>query len=860
MKAKYRVLDRITELLNQKKQVTTQDIANTMGLSRGVISLYLSQLYKEGLLQKKGTKPVYWLMNSNEDAFNNLIGAEGSLKNVINKCKSAVTYPPNGFPLIITGPSGSGKSYLASLIFKYAQQTGTISKGANFVVLNCADYADNPELLSSALFGYKKGAFTGADENRNGLVDQANGGYLFLDEIHRLPLESQEKLFVLMDSGNFYPLGENEHFKHVNIRFIFATTENIENNLLKTFRRRVPLHVKLTSVSKRPLIEKYRLIEYFFKKEALRIHKDIRVSYDSISDLLSTELIGNVGSLENRIKLLCAECFTQNSTSQVLDIKPINKSTETNDSWLIKSSSSKNLLFDSKNEFNVSLNTLVSRLNKAEKAMNGISNQSLILNQFLRDLSRKSETLIFDVDFTNYIFSKLMNSLKKAGSRYGFLTNLKTNKVKQAAHLLSLFQKCSHKPNLTSLMHLISKKYPRTTYLCSQVSELLDLEVDRSWLIIVLLYVVFNEISSKIEQQELLAIMVCHGGSVASDICSIVNELCDGYIFEAFDMSLDVSNIEIAKQISQYINQQGRNYEGTILLFDMGSLSNLYQSVKPLLNSDLLVINNLTTSVALDLGLQIQRNETFKKIAKKAEDYPGTMNVQYYEGISQKPNIIVSCMSGVGLSEEVKKILERVLKSDIEIITMDYRDLKNSFANHDHSYFKNTNFVLTTNDISNRTETEVLNLYDIMDRDGDIKLRQLLKEMGECKETINELIIELLRFFTIGGIKGRLRFLNPEVVIPEIQEIVAKFEEYYHLDLSGKFKLSLYMHIALMLERLMLDKSGSNEIYEKEISKEEQDFYLVAKNIFHDVENKYNIIISEYELSLIYELFRANQI
>lgn len=289
----------------------------------------------------------------------------------------------------------------------------------------------------------------------------------------------------------------------------------------------------------------------------------------------------------------------------------------------------------------------------------------------------------------------------------------------------------------------------------------------------------------------------------------------------------------------------------------MGSLSNMYREVKSLLDTDLLVINNLTTAVALDIGLQIQQKQEFKKIAEKAEKYPNSMNIQYYEGISQKQNIIVSCMSGVGLSREVKQILTSVLQSDVEIITMDYRDLKTTLQNHDHPYFKNTCFVLTTADVPEQNVAEVINIYDIMDKNGDSQLRVLLEQMGENKRTINQLMDELLRFFTIGGIKGRLRFMNPEVVIPEVQDITAKFEGYYHLNLSGKIKLNLYMHIALMFERMMLNNNRPvQELDVKDMSEVEEEFYSVARNIFHDAETKYNIQVDDYELSLMYELFK----
>ncbi|HJE96163.1 MAG TPA: sigma 54-interacting transcriptional regulator [Ligilactobacillus acidipiscis] len=858
-KAKYRVLDQLKELVHDSQKVTTQMVAEAAGLSRGVTSSYLSKLYHEGLIIKSGTKPVYWQLAGGGDAFSAMIGADGSLKKIVEECKSAVDYPPYGFPLIITGPSGVGKSYLASLIFKYAKEKGVISKDANFTVLNCADYANNPELLSSVLFGYKKGAFTGANADMPGLVDQADGGYLFLDEVHRLPRESQEKLFVLLDSGDFYPLGENKERHHVQVRFIFATTENLDNNLLQTFQRRVPLQVELTAISKRPLLEQCQLIEHFFKREALEMQHDIRVSYSTVKELLNTKQIGNVGSLANQIKLLCAEAFSNNSGLDLLEITLPGKNDNNIEEgyWLIKGSGAEKLITGNTDELYSSLSTLLSTLQSQERQQSKINEQSLTLTRFLRDTRRTSASLILDDYFTDYIQRKIEHALQMISARYGVLQEISERKINRAAEMISLLQKATELPDAKDAVILSEKHFPRTIYLCQKTMNLADIQVNQEWFELVLLYVIFGNEANKIEGQNLLAIMVCHGGGMASSICSVVNDLCGNYIFEAFDMPIDVSNREISQQINNYIKKQGRGYAGTILLFDMGSLSNMYREVKSLLDTDLLVINNLTTAIALDIGLQIQQKQEFKKIAEKAEKYPNTMNVQYYEGISQQQNIIVSCMSGVGLSKEVKEILQACLQSEVELITMDYRDLKATLQNHDHSYFKNTRFVLTTADVPDQNVAEVINIYDIMDKNGDLKLRSLLEQMGENKRTINDLMDELLRFFTIGGIKGRLRFMNPEIVIPEVQEIVAKFEGYYHLDLSGKIKLNLYMHIALMFERMLLNNDRSFEqLNTKEMSATEEEFYSVARNIFHSAESRYNIKVDDYELSLMYELFK----
>ena len=119
-------------------------------------------------------------------------------------------YPPRGLHTLLLGETGVGKTLFAETIYKYAKSTKVLDEEAPFISFNCADYANNPQLLLSYLFGVKKGTYTGANEDRDGIVEKANGGILFLDEIHRLPPEGQEILFYLIDKGEYRPLGEVE--------------------------------------------------------------------------------------------------------------------------------------------------------------------------------------------------------------------------------------------------------------------------------------------------------------------------------------------------------------------------------------------------------------------------------------------------------------------------------------------------------------------------------------------------------------------------------------------------------------------------------------------------------------------------
>ena len=192
------VLDYLNEI---NKGVTAKDIALALSLDRANVSRYLNELYKENQLEKITGRPVLYqsiAVNENEqeeyskmNAFSRLIGYEASLKEVVQQAKAAILYPPNGLHTIIFGQTGTGKSLFAECMYQFAIESRALSKDAPFVTYNCADYAQNPQLLFGHIFGVKKGSYNGATQDRTGLIHQADNGILFLDEIHRLPPEGQ---------------------------------------------------------------------------------------------------------------------------------------------------------------------------------------------------------------------------------------------------------------------------------------------------------------------------------------------------------------------------------------------------------------------------------------------------------------------------------------------------------------------------------------------------------------------------------------------------------------------------------------------------------------------------------------------
>ena len=201
-------------------------------------------------------------------------------------------------PVLITGETGVGKELIAAALHKLSGRTG------EYVTVNIAGL--NDQLFSDTLFGHRKGAYTGADKSRKGLIDRATNGTLFLDEIGDLHAESQVKLLRLLQDKTYYPLGD-DFARMSNARMVFAT--NRENEFLsnpETFRtdlyyRLQPHHIHLPPLRER-LGDIPMLVGHFLASAAAQLEKKTPTAPSELLTLLGTyHFPGNIRELEGML-------------------------------------------------------------------------------------------------------------------------------------------------------------------------------------------------------------------------------------------------------------------------------------------------------------------------------------------------------------------------------------------------------------------------------------------------------------------------------------------------------------------------------------------------------------------------------
>ena len=237
------------------------------------------------------------LVGLDRDRYSEIIGSSKLMLNVFALLDRVA---PSSVPVLIQGESGTGKELVAHAIHKNSPRADK-----RFVAENCSAIPET--LLESELFGYRRGAFTGAEKNKKGLFEAADKGTLFLDEIGDMSLGMQKKLLRVLQDGETRPVGANS-IVYVDVRLVTASNKNLQEMVRKRgFREDLYFRLNTITISLPPLRDRKEdipeLVEFFMKKVSGELERNgMSVTAEAMDAFTRYRWPGNIRELENEMR------------------------------------------------------------------------------------------------------------------------------------------------------------------------------------------------------------------------------------------------------------------------------------------------------------------------------------------------------------------------------------------------------------------------------------------------------------------------------------------------------------------------------------------------------------------------------
>lgn len=877
-----------------KRGISATEIGEVLNADRANISRYLNQLYKDGKVQKIEGRPVLYRLKKIEKAHNKTIETENSLYEVIGaqlslyapieQAKAAILYPPRGLHTLILGETGVGKSMFAELMYHFSRESKVIKEDAPFIRFNCADYANNPQLVMAQIFGVKKGAYTGAERDKNGLLKKAHGGILFLDEVHRLSPQGQEMLFTYIDKGFFRPLGETEKVIHVDVQIIAATTEDPQSYLLKTFTRRIPMTITLPSLRERGMMERHHLIESFIKQESKRVGKSVYINKNSLISLLLYNCPNNIGQLKSDIQLACAKAFvnykskkedyiliTQSDLPKHVkrgmmkiqeyrnEINSIFKSKEEILRFHHKDDKTSNIVqqyHDSEDFYDIIDKKLQSLKNTGmrDEEINQIINIDIEshFQKYIGDLPKKIRdkeiSKIVDIDILDIVDEILNLAGKRLNKEY-------EEKIYfgLALHLHGCIERIRNGNKVYHpKLNLIRVGCPDEFLVAMEVAKIIDnrfnIETPLDEIGYLTMFLSSNPLDYDGEEKAKVGILVImHGKSTASSMVEVANTLVGVEHAIALDMPLSMkpqTMYEIAKQHAIKIDR-GR---GILLLVDMGSLTNFGDMIYEETGIIVKTIDMVSTPIVIDTCRKSVLGRELHEI------YTSCKEINFFnkpvarkKNIDKKNIIITACFTGEGASERLQRIIEdRLYKKDsIEIVSLNILNRREFLCSIDQ--YKEKYRVLAivgtidihVNGIPFITAADVLN--------------------GKGIKNIEEIIKEEEKYLKVGkSLKEHMISIDGEKIIDDVRCVIDDMEKSLKIQVIDEVKIGIILHISFLVDKL---NCGGKETVFNELDAYENQYcreLILTRNCLKTLEDNYNIEIGKNELAYICKMFLLN--
>jgi transcriptional regulator with AAA-type ATPase domain/transcriptional regulatory protein LevR len=886
---------RIDDVYEKLKQlsgdngVSANEIADAMNIGRSNVSHELNKLVQQGKARKKSGKPVLFqavrqtlvLQESRQDILGNHLQRNPSLKTAVEQARAAVLYPPDGMNMLILGETGVGKSLFAELIVSYARNHQIIPTESEMVIFNCADYSNNPQLLIAQLFGTRKGAYTGIDENRIGLIEKADNSFLFLDEVHRLPHEGQEMLFTFMDKGVYRRLGEADAVRISRVKIIAATTEAPESHLLRTFTRRFPITIRLPALRERTLQERIKLVHSFLQAESKAIQSSISISGNALRAFYVYECPNNIGQLRADLRSACAKAYVDYVTGirEIItitsDYLPSHVSafllneTEHRKLWNeLLGGKTKFTVFhpsgdiENENMFFIDDEQKTGAQQKLDVTalLNVNAEHSYLQSLYATKLSRiKNKDDIRTIqDYVTDTISALTSDIIQLSQKKlekTFDANFQyvlTIHLEKTLNRIRFNQLITH-PHLNEIRINHKKEFNVALDCLRLIEKEIDITMPIDEAAFLAMLFIHYETTAVLRAKQVRVLLIMHGESAATSMADTVNELLDVDYVKGFNLSLKVQPQIILEQIIAYIKTWDVKSD-LFLMVDMGSLSNFgavilrecgVRSKTMQLVSTMHVIEAVQKAM-LGLPLEEIYNEVLGVNYLLDQSYRATSE---FSRQTRKLGIVIVSSSEDDVSTTLTSLLKRLTYKPniVELIPIVASD-KDDIALR----LKSTSYVF-----------DIISVITDMPISSQWRTQQLEEVLWEKNVSALQAIIDIETTYMllVEPLNGLLKNTSASRVVAEVRKVVLRISDAQGIMLTANAHIGIAMHLSCLIDKKLTDDIGRDEISAtrsgSQVALKDPVLRVFAKELL-TLGSKFKITFEDEEVVYLKSLFEQN--
>ncbi|NMC85740.1 MAG: PRD domain-containing protein [Anaerolineaceae bacterium] len=848
--------------------VTTQYLADALGILRTNVSSLLNELVNEGRVSKSDGRPVLYKLKSQEEiceeqCFENLIGSEGSLRRPIQVAKAAIIYPEKSLNSVIVGDPGTGKSFLAMIMHRYATAAKVIPQDAPYIVFDCKDYQGDEESLLAELFG---------EDERSGIFSRAGKGVLHIDNGQFLSTGLRNKICSALEENQHQ---DGQPLTHI-APIVILAIDRSNKAAVEDFSHKLPIVIELPALAERPMDERMAMIQSFFTLEAARAKKSFAISAELLRCLLLYECPLNIKQLKGDIKRACAMAYFRERNNQdpalnifMSDFEPyvrkgflnyrdhreeIERIIPANYDYTFSESTMKMSAID---RAKLNSTTMYEEIDRRTDALieRGMTEEeiSILLSAELETIFRRywnevARQVINKEQLANLVDQPIIEIVD------AFLTDVSAKLLQSfppsvfyglCLHVNSLVKGASSRQVLTNrqMAEIVEKhetKYSLALQFTTKLEESFSIKVPVEEAFLITLFLCFDEANSETNEHPVILIALM-GEGVATSLSTAINQTLKQNNTFAFEIPIEYQPATTYHALSEMIKKIDRG-RGIIVLYDMEFMNNYLETIALETGIEIRAVSYPITLIGIEWARRAAISDDVNSLYQNMLN-----NLEAYRKPLERV-IVTLCSTGEGGAQELKRYIEQYGNvEEMKIIPLSMAD-RDQLREKLQTLQKKAliHCIVGTNDpklfsipfipISDVLGAEPAALPEIL----QFKNRE--KRRIDFDEVFNYLG-EQLEFVDVK----KLRKILPAVIEQINNEIT-------HMSIDTE--IGLLMHLASSINRILGKEPLPPNIHREQILKDNNTCYKKLLHILKPLEKSFGIIFTDDEMANIITIIK----